>query len=186
MSCFFECVPPRRIDVPDSGVLFMMRILDTAALLHWPVAEMAGGICSVSQQAELERVSPQRHMLVSAIGIDWRDVDPNWLESARQAAADSGDLPRLSNVDLDVLALTIGLSGVLYTDDYRLQNVVQHFGGQTKSVNTKGAKQVWRWELRCSGCKVKASVPSDVETSKQGPVKECDICGSPMYLKKAK
>ena len=164
----------------------MMRILDTAALLHWPVAEMAGGICSVSQQKELERVSPQRHMLVSAIGIDWRDVDANWLESARQAAADSGDLPRLSNVDLDVLALTIGLSGVLYTDDYRLQNVVQHFGGQTKSVNTKGAKQVWRWELRCSGCKAKAPVPSDVETSKQGPVKECDICGSPMNLKKAR
>ena len=164
----------------------MMRILDTSVLLHWPAAEMAGGICSVSQQVELERISPQRHMLVSAIKIDWRDVDPSWLESARQAAADSGDLPRLSNVDLDVLALTIGLSGVLYTDDYRLQNVVQHFGGRTKSVNTKGAKQVWRWELRCSGCKVKASVPSDVETSKQGPVKDCDICGSPMYLKKAK
>ena len=80
-------------------------------------------------------------MLVSSIEVDWRDVEPNWLESARQAAADSGDLPRLSNVDLDVLALTIGLSGVLYTDDYRLQNVVQHFGGQTKSVNTKGAKR---------------------------------------------
>ena len=93
-----------------------MRILDTSVLLHWPAAEMAGGICSVSQQVELERVSPQRHMLLSAIKIDWRDVDPSWLESARQAAADSGDLPRLSNVDLDVLALTIGLSGVLYTD----------------------------------------------------------------------
>ncbi|MDC0656029.1 hypothetical protein OAP41_03960, partial [Candidatus Poseidoniaceae archaeon] len=60
-------------------VVVLMRVLDTAALLHWPVHELNGNICSVGQQAELERVSPQRWMLVQALDIDWRDADAAWL-----------------------------------------------------------------------------------------------------------
>ena len=86
-----------------------MRVLDTAALLHWPVSELTGNVCAVRQQEELERVSPQRWMLVQALDIDWRDVPPNWLNDAKECAADSGDLPRLSDVDLDVLALALTL-----------------------------------------------------------------------------
>ena len=82
-----------------------MRVLDTAALLYWPASEIAGGICSVSQQSELEKVSPQRSMLVNSLEVDWRDVEPNWLDKARELAADSGDLPRLSKVDLTFLHL---------------------------------------------------------------------------------
>ena len=82
-----------------------MRVLDTAALLYWPVTQIAGGVCATSQQTELERVSPERFILVRSIYVDWRDVDPHWLSEARLVAAQSGDLPRLSDVDLDVLAL---------------------------------------------------------------------------------
>ena len=163
-----------------------MRVLDTAALLYWPVAQIAGGVCATSQQAELERVSPERFMLVSSIDVDWRDVDPQWLSEARLVASQSGDLPRLSDVDLDVLALAIGLNVELFTDDYRLQNTMQKAGLETKSVGTTGAKQVWRWELRCSGCGKQAPVPKDIESSRKGPVKDCEACGSPMLLKRAK
>ena len=176
----------RWVDVVDWWVDTLMRVLDTAALLYWPVTEIVGGICSISQQAELEKVSPQRYMLINSVDIDWRDVHPNWLEKARLVAADSGDLPRLSAVDLDVLALAVGLELPLYTDDYRLQNTMQKAGLETKSVGTTGAKQVWRWELRCSGCGKQAPVPKDVESSRKGPVKDCEACGSPMLLKRAK
>ena len=185
-SCIIECVANRWVDVVDCGVSTLMRVLDTAALLYWPATEIAGGICSISQQTELEKVSPQRYMLVTSLDVDWRDVEPNWLDKARTLAADSGDLPRLSAVDLDVLALAVGLEMPLYTDDYRLQNTMQKAGLETQSVGTSGAKQVWRWELRCTGCGKKESVPSDVETSRKGPVKDCEICGSPMLLKRAK
>ena len=47
-------------------------------------------------------------MLVTSLDVDWRDVEPSWLDKARSLAADSGDLPRLSAVDLDVLALLLG------------------------------------------------------------------------------
>ena len=163
-----------------------MRVLDTAALLYWPAQEIAGGICAVSQQDELERVSAPRYLLVSSLEIDWREIEPQWLADARSLAAESGDLPRLSAVDLDVLALAIGLKLPLYTDDYRLQNTMQKAGLVTKSVGTDGAKRVWQWQLRCSGCGKTQSVPEHVELKRDGPVTECEICGSPILLKRAK
>ena len=163
-----------------------MRVLDTAALLHWPVAELADGICAESQRQEIERLSPQRAMLVFALEIDWRQVSPKWLEMARDEAAKTGDLPRLSDVDVDVLALALGLDLPLFTDDYRLQNVMQSAGKVATSVESEGAKKVWTWELRCTGCRIKTEVPNDVDRSKKGAVKDCDICGSPMMLKKAR
>ncbi len=161
-----------------------MRVLDTAALLHWPVSELTGNICASSQQAELERVSPQRWMLIQAIEIEWRDVDEQWLMKARECAAQSGDLPRLSDVDLDVLALALGLDLTLVTDDYRLQNTMNAAGKISKSVGTAGAKHVWKWELRCTGCRIAQDVAEDVSRSKKGEVGDCERCGSPLVLKR--
>ena len=164
-----------------------MRVLDTAALLHWPVDKLADGVCAISQQAELERVSPQRSLLVQSLdSIEWRDVPPAWLQDAKEAAASSGDLPRLSDVDVDVLALAIALDATLVTDDYRLQNTMQALQRPTKSVGTTGAKQVWRWELRCTGCRATSPVPANVDRSKKGSVADCDVCGSPMNVKRAR
>lgn len=164
-----------------------MRVLDTAALLHWPPAQLADGICAISQQAELDRVSPQRSLLVQSMdSIEWRDVPAAWLQSAREAAASSGDLPRLSDVDVDVLALALALDATLVTDDYRLQNVMQSQERPTQSVGTRGAKQVWQWELRCTGCRATTPVPANVDRSKKGAVAECDVCGSPMNVKRAR
>ena len=161
-----------------------MRVLDTAALLHWPVAELVNGICSESQRQEIERVSPQRAMLVLALDIEWRQVSAEWLEMAREVAAKSGDLPRLSDVDVDVLSLALGLDLPLITDDYRLQNTMNAAGKTSKSVGTTGAKQVWKWELRCTGCRSTQDVAEDVSRSKKGEVGECDRCGSPLVLKR--
>tara|TARA_B100000767_G_scaffold133132_1_gene126333 strand:+ start:938 stop:1303 length:366 start_codon:yes stop_codon:yes gene_type:complete len=118
--------------------------------------------------------------------IEWRDVPASWLQNAREAAASSGDLPRLSDVDVDVLALALTLDATLVTDDYRLQNVMQSLERPTQSVGTRGAKQVWRWELRCTGCRATTPVPADVDRSKKGAVAECDVCGSPMNVKRAR
>ena len=69
-------------------------------------------------------------MLVFALDIDWRQVPSDWLKNAREIAAKSGDLPRLSDVDLDILALALGLDLPLITDDYRLQNTMKNVGKQ--------------------------------------------------------
>ena len=179
-----QCVGWRCFDGGCSYTLRLMRVLDTAALLYWPMDKLAGGICAESQKEELEKVSAQRSMLIGAADIDWREIPFSWLQEAKEVAAKSGDLPRLSDVDLDLLALTLALSATLYTDDYRLQNAVKNSGGLVENVGQSGAKKVWRWHLRCEGCRTTTDVPANVDRSKKGPVAECDICGSPMHIKR--
>ena len=78
-----------------------MPVLDTAALLHWPVERLQGGIVAHSQLEELRNLSPQRAMLLESIEMEWMSMGTG---DAEDAASKTGDLPRLSPVDLEVLA----------------------------------------------------------------------------------
>jgi rRNA maturation endonuclease Nob1 len=162
----------------------MERVLDTAALLHWPVERLVGGVCAVSQQEELQRLDASRSMLVETVELEWRAVPKAWLALATHHASETGDLPRLSDVDLDVLALALGLGARLVTDDYRMQNTFKHAGGVVEAVANRVSKAVWLWELRCTGCRDVTDVPADVERSKNRPAGECKRCGSPMLVKR--
>lgn len=164
----------------------MKRVLDTAALLHWPPQRLAGGICAVSQRIELERLSPARTMLIDATNLDWRTVSPSALEGARACAGATGDLPRLSDVDLDVLALALEEGATLCTDDYRLQNTYKHAGGAVEPVVNAVSKHVWIWEGRCTGCGATSPLSGDVRRSKNQTVGDCRLCGSPVRVKRRK
>ena len=153
-----------------------MPVLDTAALLHWPVERLSGGLVTHSQLEELEKLSPQRAMLVQSIELEWLTVAT---KDAEIAAANTGDLPRLSPVDLDVLALAISTGETLFTDDYSLQNVCRSLNHPFESVSNRRSKQQWSWELRCIGCKATRKADSQAE-------QECGICGSVMKVKRAK
>ena len=162
-----------------------MRVLDTAALLHWPVERCRGGIVAFSQHEELLRVDEQRSMLMESASLEWQVPTKNALQKARVLASETGDLPRLSEVDLDVLALAIDQTLPLVTDDYRMKNVARQAGLQVEGVLTKGGKKQWKWILRCIGCRAEEEVPQDAKQSKKDDVKLCDRCGSPMKLKRA-
>ena len=43
------------------------EVLDTAALIAWPMERMRGGLVVPSQRAELGRISPDREMLLDSI-----------------------------------------------------------------------------------------------------------------------
>lgn len=153
-----------------------MPVLDTAALLHWPVERMIGGIVAHSQLEELRRLSPQRAMLIESIDIEWMSMGTN---DAEAAAATTGDLPRLSPVDLDILALALATGETLFTDDYSLQNVCRSVSHPFEAVSNKRSRQQWSWELRCIGCRATKKAESQKE-------EECDICGSPMKVKRSR
>lgn len=170
----------------DSLELTMERVLDTAALLHWPQANLTGGVCSPSQRQELGRLSEARLLMVEAADLRWMDASPEWMVAAKTAAGETGDLPRLSDVDLDVLALAMGLQIPLVTDDYRLQNVFNNTGGTVVPVANKASKAVWSWQLRCTGCGDVSPVPANIKRSRNQPAGECRRCGSPMLVKRKK
>ncbi|MGB1432699.1 MAG: NOB1 family endonuclease [Candidatus Poseidoniaceae archaeon] len=161
-------------------------VLDTTALLHWPLERLAGGVCCPGQLDELERLSPARRMLVEAAQIEWMNPGPRDLEAAKSAAAATGDLPRLSTVDLEVLALCLGLQRPLVTDDYRLQNVAMKAGIEARPLATRGAREQWSWVWRCTGCGKEHDVSTTVERKRDGPGPDCDICGSPTVMKRAR
>ena len=164
-------------DLPRTCVV---DVLDTAALLHWTGERIVEGICSQSQLRELEKLSEPRYLLVSAnppeLHIPWEESRSEAIEMA----AGTGDLDGLSEVDIDVLALTIQNEATLHTDDYRLQNICRANDIPFKPVNTKGIKQTWKWSLRCTGCR--ATTPASAESR----VGECDVCGSPTELKRSR
>ena len=162
----------------------MERVMDTAALLHWPVARLNGGVCAVSQLEELQRLSEARLMLVETADIQWRSPSHEALEQASVAARASGDFARLSDVDLDVLALALNLQAVLVTDDYRLQNTYRHGGGTVEPVANAASKRVWLWGQRCTGCGETSPLGTDVARAKQGQTGECRVCGSALVIKR--
>ena len=95
----------------------------------------------------------------------------------------SGDLLRLSDVDIGIIALALTLKKqendpILVTDDYSIQNVLKIMEIPFKSVLTPGIEDVVGWIKFCKGCK--KIYPSDY------PGTDCEICGSPIYRKRTK
>ena len=156
------------------------KVLDTAALLAWPLDALRGCITSPGCLAEVLRLEPDRGTLlelqVDVIGVKIRVPSEEACEIARRAATATGDLLRLSEVDLTILALSIEFELPLVSDDYSLQNVVASFGGQSIPVQTSGISATWRWEHRCQGCRKTWSGSS--------PGEVCPICGSAISTKR--
>ena len=150
-----------------------MEVLDTAALLTWPLEMLMQGVCSASQLDEVERLSPSRHLMIESQGPDFQSPTPASLELATLASQETGDFSGLSNVDLDVLALAFSTGLTLVTDDYRMQNVCQHRGHPWRGVIQDGVREVRTHALVCKGC---GSV------HKQGEF--CPDCGSILELKR--
>ncbi len=92
------------------------------------------------------------------------------MERVRDAAGRSGDLGRLSPVDLSVLALALDLDATIWSDDYSIQNVARIMGIGFRPVGMKGIQKVVRWNYQCIGCGkwYKERMP------------DCPICGSGM------
>ena len=150
-----------------------MEVLDTAALLAWPLEMLMGGICAESQLDELQRLSPSRHMMLESQGPRFETPNPAAIQTAIEASQETGDFSGLSSVDLDVLALALSTGHTLVTDDYRMQNVCQHRGHPWRGVVQEGVREVRKHALVCVGCGA---------TQTEG--ENCPDCGSPLNLKR--
>lgn len=73
------------------------------------------------------------------------------LERVAEAAGSSRDTGVISATDADLLALTIELDGMLYTDDFAIQNVASVLGVKTHPIQQRKARRI-HWKYRCSGC----------------------------------
>ncbi|NJE77007.1 type II toxin-antitoxin system VapC family toxin [Thermococcus sp. ES12] len=95
------------------------------------------------------------------------------IEAVKEAARGTGELGELSEADIEILALAYELKGVLFTDDYNLQNIAKTLGIEFKTLK-RGIKRVIRWNYVCIGCGKRFS-----EMPLEGV---CPDCGSPVRL----
>ena len=159
------------------------NILDTSALINWPIDALKGGFVVNGQRTEVERIAPERMLSIETAGVNWSSPSPESVRESAVIARKTGDLDGLSETDLHLLALAIELGGHMHTDDYRLQNLCSSVGVRWSPVVSEGIAEVWNWEVRCSGCGALVAGGEKTRPASEG-LGECAECGSELRVVK--
>ncbi|MDR1954754.1 MAG: nucleic acid-binding protein [Candidatus Methanoplasma sp.] len=146
-----------------------MLILDSSALFSMEGLPDEEFLCPPGVVDELAKYNDKRLDLWGDL-LRTSDCTKASVEKVKEAAGKSGDLGRLSDVDITVLALAVDTQGTILSDDYSIQNVSRIMGIPFRPVGMKGIERVERWNYRCVGC-------GKWFKEKIG---ECPICGSGM------
>jgi len=90
------------------------------------------------------------------------------IEAIRAKCRATGDDARLSEADVQVLALAFETSGTILSDDYSIQNTASVLGIPYRPISQKGIREVFVWRYRCTGCRkfLDQNLP------------ECPVCGA--------
>jgi len=115
--------------------------------------------------------------------LNIRNPKSSVLQEILEASRKVGDIRYLSEADLQVLALALelkgrGLSPLIITDDYSIQNVANKIDVEFTSLLTFGIKFRFKWILYCPACYRK--YPSDYK------FKICEVCGTVLKRKPKK
>ena len=148
----------------------MVRVLDASALLTG--RQFPGELVTVPNVLTEVRRHGLTPQLEAVLGTQVRVLEPGAAarERVRVASGATGDAPRLSPTDRELLALALELGGTLVTDDYSIQNLARSLGIPYEAVLMPGIREAWRWSYRCTGC------------GRTWPEwrAECPTCGSPL------
>lgn len=144
-------------------------ILDSSAIFSMENLPEGDCVCPPGVIDELRKYKDPRIDLWGEM-LRVSDCSDESVTRVEEEAAKSGDLGRLSPVDITVIALGLDLNGTVWSDDFSIQNVCARLGLKYRAVGTAGIKKVEKWNYQCIGCK---------KWFKE-KLNECPICGSPM------
>ncbi len=107
------------------------------------------------------------------------EASPESVEEVVAAAKETGDIHKLSETDVKVLAKALderkkGRDVVLVTDDYAIQNVAIKLGINFEGIIQRKITREFRWVKVCRGCGRK--IDSDI----------CPICGSEAVVRRVR
>ena len=150
-------------------------VLDTSALLAGrPMGPGEETLVPAAVMGELRPGGRDRRHLdhLLAAGARVVEADPAARARVREEAAKGGEAGRLSEADVDVLAVALSLGAEVASDDYTLQNLARRLGVPVRGVQQAGIAQEYRFLPRCTGCRRMLDKPAD----------ECPVCGSPVRM----
>lgn len=150
-------------------------VLDTSALLAG--RPLGPGEDTVVPSAVLAELRPggrdRRHLdHLLAAGARLVEAAPGDQKRVREEAKKGGEDGRLSQADVDVLAVALELGGEVVTDDYTIHNLARRLGVPTRSLSQRGITQDYRFVPRCTGCRRVLDTMRD----------DCPVCGSPVKM----
>lgn len=146
-----------------------MIVLDSSAFFSMDGLPEEEHVCPPGVIKELEKYKDPRLSLWGDM-IRVSDCSTESMERVKEAATKSGDIGRLSPVDMTVIALALDVNGTIWSDDYSIQNVARTLGLGFKPIGMKGIQKVVKWNYQCIGC----------HKWYKEKMSECPICGSPM------
>lgn len=152
-------------------------ILDTSAVLSGKNTDFASN--SITATGVSEELSPggkdyQFFQFLKEKGLKVFSPSKKNLEKTKEHAKKTGDLGRLSNTDIELLALALDIKKqektepILITDDYSIQNLANSMDIKYKTISQQGIKESFIWINKCQGCGKKF----------KENINNCPICGS--------
>lgn len=107
-------------------------------------------------------------------GLSILTPNKDTLEKVQRVSNKTGDQYKLSDTDIEIIALALDLKKdenievIILTDDYSIQNLSNELNIEFKSINQSGITKRFKWVSRCRGCGKKF----------KDNVKLCPICGA--------
>jgi UPF0271 protein len=160
-------------------------VLDTSAFVAGfdPFSVPVEQATTPTVTAEIRRNSTMKTRLEIAIESGKLKVKsplPEFSEKAVASANHVGDSFKLSEADMQLLALALQLKAEGYipqivTDDYSIQNVAAETGIEFLSLATFGIKRLLEWVRYCPACH--RQYPADCKSN------VCQVCGTALKRK---
>ncbi|EQD32073.1 hypothetical protein B1B_17841 [mine drainage metagenome] len=128
-------------------------VLDTSAILSRRF-DMSSSQFYVTSSIlnEIEKGKISRYLKMAELSMNVIDPESSSVAKVIDAARTTGDIDRLSNTDIDAIALALQIGAVLVTDDYSMQNISKILGIKSTSATIKEIGKVIEWVYRCTGC----------------------------------
>jgi len=148
-----------------------MKVLDTSGILHSDMDFSSSGYFIPNSILRELRDENAKLMVEQGIRngyIRIRDPNVRSIEKVKETAKETGDLQRLSEADIEVIALALENKAEIVSDDYSIQNVARILKLRYHTMAQRGIKKQYKWGKVCPSCGLKYTAEFKV----------CKVCGS--------
>ena len=160
-------------------------VLDTSAFLAGfdPFSQNTEQVTVPKVEEEILRNSMVKMRFESAVEsgkVKVKAPTPEFSKAAKVSASKVGDSFKLSDADMQLLALALqlkteGCTPQIVTDDYSIQNVAAQMGIGFSALATLGIKRLLEWIRYCPACY--REYPANTKS------KMCQVCGTELKRK---
>lgn len=142
----------------------MRVVLDTTAIIYLSDFRKFDEVLTVQEVVDEVK---DRVTAMKLSGLVFKTVEPSAtaVEKIKRIAKDTGDLEKLSDTDVKVLALAKENSCTIISDDRNIQNVAEKLNIEYISIYSEKITKLITWKKFCKNCE------------KFYDKKRCPVCG---------